>query len=139
MSRQYRLLEGETRVGAYGDLIKLGRRGDNLTPHHVPADAYMKAKIKDYLTNQGVAIMMEHFSPGRGGRHRLTASYGKPPNLQVSPRTTLAHDIRDLQIIYQRQNLYNSIIKSALNNLIALNKHTWKHFFNKHQKRHDPT
>ncbi len=66
-------------------MLKLGRRGDNLTPHHVPSNAYMKAKIKDYTTNQGIAIMMEHLSPGKGGRHRHTLSYGKSPELTLSP------------------------------------------------------
>ncbi|WP_202219652.1 hypothetical protein [Okeania sp. KiyG1] len=68
----------------------MGRRGDNLTPHHIPSNAYMKAKIKDYTTNQGIAIMVEHLSPGKGGRHRQTLSYGKSPDLTLSPRQTLA-------------------------------------------------
>lgn len=50
----------------------------------------MKAKIKGYTTNQGIAIMMEHLSPGKGGRHRQTLSYGKSPDLTLSPRQTLA-------------------------------------------------
>nr|WP_233271152.1 hypothetical protein [Microcystis aeruginosa] len=78
----------------------MGRRGDNLTPHHVPSNAYMKAKIKDYTTNQGIAIMMEHLSPGKGGRHRQTLSYGKSPDLTLSPRQTLGQEVWDIRSIY---------------------------------------
>ncbi len=46
-----KLIVGEGKVGRYGDLLKSGRRGDNLTPHHVPSNAYMKAKVRNYLTN----------------------------------------------------------------------------------------
>lgn len=46
----------------------------------------MKSKVPGYTTNQGFAIMMEHLSPGKGGRHRQTMSYGKRPNLNLSPR-----------------------------------------------------
>jgi hypothetical protein len=35
----------------------------------------MKAKVPGYTTNKGIAIMMEHLSPGKGGRHRQTISY----------------------------------------------------------------
>ncbi len=66
--------EGEGRVGSYGELLKTGHRGDNLTPHHIPSNAYMKAQLQGYTTHQGIAIMMEHLSPGSGGRHRQTLS-----------------------------------------------------------------
>lgn len=111
-------------------MLKSGRRGDNLTPHHIPANAYMKAKVPSYTTNQGIAIMIEHFSPGKGGRHRQTLSYGKSPNKDLSPRKTLARDIRDLRSIYIRQNLYDSEIRRALQEVIRLNKLTWKEIFN---------
>lgn len=62
-----RLLAGEGTVGRYGELLKLGRRGDNLTPHHVPSNAYMVAKVSGYTRNMGIAIMMEHPVPGAGG------------------------------------------------------------------------
>ena len=50
----------------------------------------MKSKVTGYTTYQGFAIMMEHLSPGKGGRHRQTISYGKRPNLNLSARETLA-------------------------------------------------
>ncbi len=112
-------------------MLKLGRRGDNLTPHHVPSNAYMKAKIKDYTTNQGIAIMMEHLSPGKGGRHRHTLSYGKSPELTLSPRQTLAQEVWDIRSIYLRQRLYDTDIRKRLQELIKLNKTTWLTFFDK--------
>ena len=112
-------------------MLKLGRRGDNLTPHHVPSNAYMKAKVKDYTTNQGIAIMMEHLSPGKGGRHRQTSSYGKIPDLTLSPRQILAQEVSDVRSIYLSQRLYDSAIRKSLRTLIKLNKETWSTIFDK--------
>ena len=126
-----KLIQGEGRVGTYGDLLKTGRRGDNLTPHHIPSNAYMKAKVQEYATNQGIAMMMEHLSPGKGGRHRQTLSYGKSPNLNLSPRDTLAREICDIRAIYYDQGLYDPTIRQALQRLIKLNKLTWSNIFDK--------
>jgi hypothetical protein len=126
-----RLLAGEGQVGTYGELIKLGRRGDNLTPHHVPANAYMVAKIPDYTRNRGIAIMMEHPIPGAGGRHRQTLSYGQPPNLSLCPREVLAREIQDLRSIYQRQDIYIVTIKHGLKELIRMNQSAWVNVFDK--------
>jgi hypothetical protein len=91
----------------------------------------MKAKVQGYTTNQGIAIMIEHLSPGKGGRHRQTLSYGKSPNLNLSPRETLAKEIWDLRSIYVRQGLYNSEIRKSLREVIKLNKLAWTGIFNK--------
>ncbi len=128
---QYKLIIGEGKIGTYSDLLKSGRRGDNLTPHHVPSNAYMKAKIRDYTTNQGIAIMMEHLSPGKGGHHRQTLSYGKSPDLTLSPRQALAQEIWNVRSIYLSQGLHNSDIKKSLQKLIKLNKETWLTVFEK--------
>jgi hypothetical protein len=39
------LLPGEGVVGSYGELVKRGRRGDNLTTHHIPSNAFMLIKV----------------------------------------------------------------------------------------------
>ncbi len=91
----------------------------------------MKAKIKDYTTNQGIAIMMEHLSLGKGGRHRQTLSYGKSPDLTLSPRQTLGQEVWDIRSIYLRQRLYNTAIIKGLQELIKLNKTTWLSFFDR--------
>jgi filamentous hemagglutinin len=125
------LLAGEGTVGRYGDLLKLGRRGDNLTPHHVPSSAYMMAKVSGYTRNLGIAIMMEHPIPGAGGRHRQTLSYGKSPDLGLQPRQVLAREIQDLRSLYQRQGVYTEEIKRNLRLLVHLNQAAWVGVFEK--------
>lgn len=128
------LLAGEGAVGRYGDLLKLGRRGDNLTPHHVPSNAYMMAKVSGYTRNLGIAIMMEHPIPGAGGRHRQTLSYGQSPNLSLQPRQTLAREIQDLRSLYQRQGIYTGGIKRSLRSLIHSNQSAWIGVFEKMER-----
>lgn len=95
------LLPGEGTVSTYGELIKAGRRGDNLTPHHIPSNAFMQVKVLGYTRNKGIAIMMEHLSPGMGGRHRQTLSYGQSPDLSLSPRQALAREVWNVRSIYR--------------------------------------
>jgi hypothetical protein len=122
---------GEGAVGCYGDLLKLGRRGDNLTPHHVPSNAYMVAKVSGYTRNLGIAIMMEHPIPGAGGRHRQTLSYGQTPDLSLKPRQVLAREIQDLRSLYQRQSVYTEGIRRSLRSLVHLNQSAWVGVFEK--------
>jgi hypothetical protein len=126
-----KLLEGEGTVGRYGELLKLGRRGDNLTPHHVPSNAYMVVKVSGYTRNFGIAIMMEHPIPGGGGRHRQTLSYGQSPDLNFMPRQVLAREIQDLRSLYQRQGVYIRTIKNGLRLVIQMNKSSWVGVFEK--------
>jgi hypothetical protein len=125
------LLTGEGTVGQYGELLKQGRRGDNLTPHHVPSNAYMVAKVTNYTRNAGVAMMMEHPLPGSGGRHRQTLSYGQSPNLNLLPRQVLAREVWDLRSIYQRQGIYTTDIRQSLQQIIQMNRSTWVGVFDK--------
>ncbi|BAU13444.1 unknown protein [Leptolyngbya sp. NIES-3755] len=127
----FELLAGEGTVGRYGDLLKLGRRGDNLTPHHVPSNAYMTAKVTSYSRNLGIAMMIEHPVPGAGGRHRQTLSYGQSPDLSLTPRQVLAREIRDLRVLYQRQNVYTKAIKRSLQAIAQLNHSAWLGVFEK--------
>ena len=39
-----KLVPGEGTVATYGELNKARRRDDNLTAHHIPSDAFMKAR-----------------------------------------------------------------------------------------------
>jgi hypothetical protein len=43
----------------------------------------MKDEVPAYTTEQRLAMMMQYLSPGKGGRHRQTISYGKRPNLNL--------------------------------------------------------
>ena len=92
------MLPGEGNIGTYKDLIKAGKRGDNITPHHMPSAGYMKQK--GVANSDGLAMNMEMPSPGTGGRHRLTDTYGgnmtseqRAYYYSLSPRDALAFDI----------------------------------------------
>ncbi|MEG4849681.1 hypothetical protein QUB10_02085 [Microcoleus sp. B5-D4] len=114
-----RLLAGETTVGQFGDLNKSRRTGDNLTPHHIPSDAYMKQiGISGYTRNKGIAILMEQPYPGRGGRHRRTQSYGQRPDFSLSPRQALARAVWDVRSIYRQDRLYTPQIRRNLQQVI---------------------
>jgi hypothetical protein len=125
------LREGEGVVGQYRELLKRGRRGDNLTPHHVPSNAYMMAKVSGYTRDLGIAIMMDHPVPGARGRHRQTSSYGQSPDLNLLPRDVLAKEIRDLRSIYQSQELYRIEIRRGLQQIIQMNRSAWIGIFEK--------
>lgn len=124
------LLQGEGEVGTYKDLIKSGSRGDNLTPHHMPSAEYMKSNF-DVSKNNGVAMNMEQPSPGVGGRHRMTRSYGSGSDLAESPRDALARDIIDARSIYQKDGLYTSEIRESLQKVIDMNKKLFPEIFKK--------
>lgn len=112
-------------------MLKTGRRGDNLTPHHIPSNALMAAKVPGYTTGMGIAMMMEHPVPGQGGRHRQTISYGQLPDISLSPRNALAREIKDARTIYRRQSLYTPEIRRSLQEVIRLNKLAWSGTFEK--------
>lgn len=110
-----RLLEHEGDAGSYGALRRAGERGDNLTPDHMPQDAYMRAKQAGYTRESGASMNVE------GGRHTLTNSYGRPPNLSLAPRPTLVRDIWNRRAIYMGQGLYGPQIRSGLLGVIRRN------------------
>jgi filamentous hemagglutinin len=123
----------EGKVGTFGELDDptglVGRKGDNLTPHHIPNHAYMDAQhIPGYTRDEGISIMMDQRSPGRGGRHRQTSSYGTQPDLTRTPRQTLAHEIWDARKIYKQDGLYTPEIRQGLLEVIRLNKNKWPFF-----------
>jgi len=123
------LLQGEGKVGTFRELEKFGRKGDNLTPNHMPQDAYMQ--IYGVKRSDGIAMMMEQPVPGVGGRHRLTQTYGGRPNLGISPRNELASDVFDVRAIYKKDGVYTAEIRSSLQEVIELNKKAFPHLFEK--------
>ncbi|AIL13358.1 hypothetical protein IM40_07370 [Candidatus Paracaedimonas acanthamoebae] len=95
----------------------------------MPQDAYMRQHgIK---TNDGIAMMMEQPTPGKGGRHRQTRTYGKQPELRAAPRTVLARDIQDLRQIYKKDDVYTPEIKQGLQDVIQKNKEKFPDLFKK--------
>lgn len=115
-------------VGTFDALVRAGTKGDNLTPHHMPSAAYMEAH--GVARGQGISMMMEQPSPGSGGRHRMTESYGAQPDLTLTPRQALAHAIMDARQIYMQQGLYRDI-RSSLQNVIQQNLNTHPNLFTK--------
>ena len=131
-----RLLPGEGDVGTFRQLTRSGKPGDDITPHHMPSDTYMKRHLTDgeptfpgYNRNGGVSMNMEQPHPGTGGRHRRTSSYGTSPDLSVNPRDALARDIRDARRIYQEDGLYSPQVRSSLREVIRQNRAVWPQQF----------
>jgi hypothetical protein len=122
------LLHGEGKVGTYKKLIKLGKKGDNLTPHHMPSAAQMKEN--GISRDDGISMWVEQPTPGKGGRHRLTRTYGRKPKNET-PRAALARDIKDMRKIYKDQNLYTRKIATSLKKVISKNKEIHKEVFKK--------
>ncbi|XZH90705.1 hypothetical protein ACSXEW_16715 (plasmid) [Clostridium perfringens] len=127
------LLERELEFGAYGKLEKVPY--DNITGHHMPSNHYMKEKY--YIpTNESSAFNLEQISPGMGGRHRRTFTYGlkgrnKDLYLNLMPRDALAFDINDVRRILKEDGLYNKESRQALLNYIKHCKNTKPGIFKK--------
>lgn len=119
IQRGGRLLPGEGRVGTYRDLDRARLPDDNITPHHMPS-AYQMRK-SGVARNDGVSIMVEQPTPGTGGRHRRTRTYGRRIDNE-SVRDALARDIVDLRRIYQEDGLWSFALRQRLQEVIDLNK-----------------
>ena len=110
----YSLLPGEGEIGTYRDLLDAGEVGDNITPYHMPSAEYVAQH--GVGKKGGLCMNMEMPSPGTGGRHRMTDTYGrnmtdaeKAYYYSLSPRDALAYDIANMRQIYQSQGLYSEI------------------------------
>ncbi|MFD1745665.1 hypothetical protein ACFSE1_09355 [Rhizobium helianthi] len=123
------LLPDEGKVGTYGDLIAAGKKGDDITPHHIPSSNRM---AKEGITKRdGVAINMEQPTPGSGGRHRSTFTYGNTADIGMTPRDALAAGVRDARRIYQADGLYTPELRRSLQDLIQMNKSEYPTIFEK--------
>ncbi len=123
------LLPKEGSVDTYSELVKKGSKGDNLTPHHMPADSVMKehgVKRKD-----GVSMNIEQPTPGTGGRHRRTRTYGRKADLSETPREALARDIKDSRKIYKEDGVYTPEIRKSHQDVIQKNKELHPQIFKK--------
>jgi hypothetical protein len=126
------LLPGECRVGSFKALDRLRIKGDDITPHHIPSDAFMKKH--GVSRNDGISIYMEQ--PPAGGRHRKTRTYGghmtpaqRDAYYKMSPAQALQHDIDDARNIYREQGLLTPKVEDALQEVIRQNKATFPHLF----------
>ena len=118
----------EGNVGAFDDLISAGSKGDNITPHHVPSANLMGEQ--GVARGKAISINMEQPSPGAGGRHRATFTYGTQADAAMTPRDALAAGVRDLRKIYQKDGFYESMRKQMAE-LIKKNREEFPDIFNK--------
>jgi hypothetical protein len=123
------MLPLEGNVGAYDDLIAAGTKGDNVTPHHIPSAKHMWQY--GISKGDGISINMEMPSPGSGGRHRDTFTYGNSADADMSSRDALAAGIRDARSIYQRDGLYDFYVRQQLQDVVRQNKAAYPDIFKK--------
>ena len=93
----------------------------------MPSAAYMEAQ--GVARGDGISMFMEQPTPGSGGRHRMTASYGTQPDFSLNPRQALARDVMDARSIYREQGLYTPEIRQSLQNVIQQNLNTYPGLF----------
>nr|WP_231106328.1 filamentous hemagglutinin N-terminal domain-containing protein [Ralstonia solanacearum] len=122
------LLPTEGNVGTYNELISAGSKGDNITPHHIPSAKLMSGY--DVSKGDGIAINMEQPSPGSGGRHRETFTYGTTADVGMTPRDALAAGVWDARRIYRQDGLYQQV-RPQLQELIRQNKDAFPGLFEK--------
>ena len=65
---------------------------------------------------------MEQPSPGNGGRHRETFTYGTQADAAMTPRDVLAAGARDLRSVNQDHDLYGPYVRDQIREVINLNK-----------------
>jgi hypothetical protein len=126
-------------VATYGQLQKLGSGGDALTPHHMPADSYMEAKLKGnpggekWVYEEG--ICMNLYQPdkkgvkSRTGRHHFTRSYRRKANLAEKPMEALQKDIANVRAIYEKEGLLKGRVENGLAVVHALNVKNYPKLF----------
>jgi filamentous hemagglutinin len=120
-------------VASYKELVKAGKKGDNITPNHIPSAKHMEQH--GVSRNDGIAINMEQPVPGTGGRHRETFTYGTTADAKMAPREALAAGVNDARKIYQKDGLYEPKIREGLQELIKKNKDGYPEIFAKPRKK----
>ena len=139
---------GELTVGDYGDLKKIynaGTKGNGLTAHHIPSDAYMKKLVEggtlrptEYNTDDGICVVVESVADvtNKIKRHNRTKTFWsnmskveKDTYFALDPRKALEFDINDLRNIYKNDGVYDVSVENALQDLIKKTKMKYKPIF----------
>ena len=113
--------------------------GDNLTGHHMPSADYMMKKL-DISRNDSYAMNLEQPSPGSGGRHRRTFSYGRMTKevkecyFKLNPRDILAFDLNDVKRILKEDGLWNNEARKAFSDYIKVYEEAYPEIFKKRGK-----
>lgn len=119
------LLSNELEYGPHGiNNSLIGETGDNITGHHMPSNKYMRDKC-DVGTNKAFSMFLEQVTPGKGGRHRRTFTYGLTSSSRqyelyksLTPRDVLAFDMKDVRRILIEDGVYDKDAAKNLNNYI---------------------
>ncbi len=133
------LLENELKFGRFGTLQKESSEGDNVTGHHMPSADYMMKKL-NISRNDSYAMNLEQPSPGSGGRHRRTFSYGRMANeikeryFKLNPRDILAFDLNDAKRILKEDGLWNNEARKAFSDYIKTYEEIYPEIFTKRSK-----
>ncbi|WP_207653844.1 hypothetical protein [Tepidibacter mesophilus] len=95
----------------------------------------MKSK-NNIKMRQSLAMNLEQYSPGVGGRHRRTFTYGFGGNrknlyMALSNRDALAFDIWDTRRILIEDGLYNKETRKILREYIEMSKNVFPDIFKK--------
>jgi len=114
------LLSVEGKVDKFRELKKLDKPGDNLAAHHMPNDQYMRTK--NVSRGDGIAMMVEHPTPGNGGRHREIHKELQRQNHELAPRDALAQAVSRAKTVYQAEGVYTNKIRKSLQEVIKKNK-----------------
>ncbi len=120
------LLPGELEMGEFGGLTN--DVGDDITGHHMPSAEYMEQRF-GISRDDSLALNLEQPTPGVGGRHRRTESYGRRPFLDEAPRDALARDIADVRRILQEDGVYGAEARGRLQAYIAMSKQRFPQLF----------
>ena len=122
---------------------------DNLTPHHIPSQKFMKnlknssfynnnplfkAAVDNYNPTNAFCIMMEETTKGvNASRHGKTLTYlggSKNPNyLGMSPLEALSLDIENLRDIYRSESLYTTEVANKITTFEILIKKQYPDIF----------
>jgi filamentous hemagglutinin len=78
-----------------------------------------------------ISINMEQPSPGAGGRHRSTFTYGTTADAGMTPRNALAAGVRDAKKIYSADGLWSPEMRKQFQELIKQNKEKFPTIFKK--------
>lgn len=123
------LLPGEGTVGNYRELKKLENRFSDTAAHHIPNDQYMKTR--GISRNDGIAMRVEHPTPGTGGRHREIHKSMIRQDPALDPRQALAQSIERARSVYKADGVYTRDIRDSLQTVIEENKSTFPELFMK--------
>ena len=126
-------------VGTFRQLDKAGGIGDDVTPHHMPQESYMAAKLKGnpggekWVYEEGICMNMYQPSKkgvkARTGRHFYTRSFRRSPKLDEKPREALQKDIANVRAIYEKEGLLKGRVENGLTLLHALNLKNYPKLF----------